>query len=85
MTLDNEQEHRSKRTRQRRPSRLPTTTPDPGRRGGGTATADAEPAAEATAPYPRLLDTYRNEIVPAMVAEFGFTNTMRVPRVQKSW
>jgi large subunit ribosomal protein L5 len=54
-----------------------------GRRGGGAATAVAEPAPVATEPYPRLRDTYRNEIVPAMMGEFGFTNTMRVPRVQK--
>lgn len=55
-----------------------------GRRGGGaTATAEAESSAPASAPYPRLLDTYRNEIVPAMVTEFGFSNTMRVPRIQK--
>ena len=53
-----------------------------GRGGRGAATADPEPAA-TTAPYPRLLDTYRNEIVPAMMAEFDFANTMRVPRVQK--
>ncbi|MDE2843354.1 MAG: 50S ribosomal protein L5 [Chloroflexota bacterium] len=30
-----------------------------------------------------MLDTYRNEIVPAMMSEFGFNNTMRVPRIQK--
>ena len=53
-----------------------------GRR-GGAATAEAETAEAAGAPYPRLLDTYRNEIVPAMMTEFGFSNTMRVPRVQK--
>ena len=34
-------------------------------------------------PHPRLLDTYRNEIVPTMMTEFGFPNVMRVPRVQK--
>ncbi len=45
----------------------------------GTAVAEA-PKAE---PRPRLLDTYRNEIVPAMMSEFGFANTMRVPRVEK--
>ena len=53
-----------------------------GRR-GGAATAEAEPAEAAGAPYPRLMDTYRNEIVPAMMSEFGFANPMRVPRVQK--
>ena len=54
-----------------------------GRRGGGTATAEAERTETAEVPYPRLLNTYRNEIVPAMMGEFGFTNTMRVPRIQK--
>ena len=55
------------------------------RRGSGaTAVEEALPAA-ANEPLmrPRLLDTYRNEIVPAMMSEFGFTNNMRVPRVQK--
>ncbi len=83
MTLDNEQEQTQEEnateetqgaSRRQRQSR--------GRRGGGTATAEAEPA-EAGAPYPRLRDTYRNEIVPAMMSEFGFANTMRVPRIQK--
>ena len=72
MTLDNEQEQNTAEQTGQRQSR--------GRRGGGAATAEAEPA---TAPYPRLRDTYRDEIVPAMMAEFGFTNNMRVPRVQK--
>ena len=53
------------------------------RRSRASATAEAEAPATPSAPYPRLLDTYRNEIVPAMMSEFGFTNTMRVPRVQK--
>ena len=54
-----------------------------GRRGGATATA--EPSADDTQgpPFPRLLETYRNEIVPAMMSEFDFANTMRVPRIQK--
>ena len=34
-------------------------------------------------PKPRLLDMYRNTIVPAIMEEFGFTNPMRVPKVQK--
>ena len=54
-----------------------------GRRGGGTATAETEAPEASGVPYPRLLDTYRNEIVPAMMTEFGFTNNMRVPRIQK--
>ncbi|PKO24127.1 MAG: 50S ribosomal protein L5 [Chloroflexi bacterium HGW-Chloroflexi-1] len=32
---------------------------------------------------PRLLERYRNEVVPAMEKEFGYHNVMRVPRVVK--
>jgi large subunit ribosomal protein L5 len=32
---------------------------------------------------PRLLERYRNEVVPAMIKEFAYDNVMRVPRVQK--
>lgn len=32
---------------------------------------------------PRLLELYRKEVVPAMMREFGFTNSMAVPRVEK--
>ncbi len=53
------------------------------RRGGGPATEEAGVAVAEGPPHPRLLEVYRNEIVPAMMNEFGFTNTMRVPRVQK--
>lgn len=31
----------------------------------------------------RLLEYYRNEIVPAMMEEFGFKTPMRVPRLEK--
>jgi len=51
------------------------------RRGSG-AVAEITAAQRAT-PKPRLLDTYRSEIVPAMMTEFSFVNLMRVPRVQK--
>lgn len=70
---DNEQEEQQQSQGQRQ-SR--------GRR-GGAATAEAEQEESNGAPYPRLLDTYRDEIVPAMMSEFGFTNPMRVPRIQK--
>ena len=30
-----------------------------------------------------MRDLYRNEIVPSMMREFGFTNPMQVPRIQK--
>lgn len=48
------------------------------------ATAVAEPTeVDDAPPAPRLLGTYRSEIIPAMMSEFGYTNTMRVPRLQK--
>jgi large subunit ribosomal protein L5 len=31
----------------------------------------------------RLKDKYRNEVVPAMLKEFGYKNTMQVPRLEK--
>jgi len=48
------------------------------------ATAVEEsPAEDEEVPAPRLRDVYRNEIVPSMMREFGFTNPMQVPRIQK--
>ena len=44
---------------------------------------EAEPAAEDTPLRPRLLDTYRKEIVPALMREFGYDNPMRAPRINK--
>jgi len=32
---------------------------------------------------PRLKDRYRNEVVPALMKEFGYRNVMQVPRVEK--
>lgn len=53
----------------------------------GASAASARAADEAipveAPPKPRLLDMYRNTIVPAIMEEFGFTNPMRVPKVQK--
>ena len=54
----------------------------PRARRGGTAVAEPTAAQRAT-PKPRLLNTYRSEIVPTMMTEFSFANVMRVPRVQK--
>ena len=41
------------------------------------------PAVDEALPPPRMLELYRNEIVPTMMREFGFSNPMEVPRVQK--
>lgn len=32
---------------------------------------------------PRLLERYRNEVVPALEKEFGYANVMQVPRIVK--
>ena len=54
-----------------------------GERGGGTAVAEEEAAGDESPPPPRLLDMYRNEIVPTIMREFGLTNPMQVPRIRK--
>ncbi len=53
-----------------------------GQRGGAVAVEEPSATTEG-APPPRLLETYRTEIVPTMVREFGYANPMRVPRVEK--
>ncbi len=47
------------------------------------AAAEEPPEGADAPPAPRLLGTYRSEIIPAMMNEFGYSNTMRVPRLQK--
>jgi len=32
---------------------------------------------------PRLKEQYRNEIVPALMKEFGYKNVMQAPRLEK--
>lgn len=44
--------------------------------------APACPAAKATGPA-RLQQIYREKIVPDLVAKFGYTSTMQVPRLEK--
>lgn len=56
--------------------------PRAARGGRGAATAEAPPAEEVVAP-PRLIASYRDEIVPAMMREFQYSNYMQVPRVEK--
>ena len=45
------------------------------------APKEAKPAKPA--PPPRLREQYRKEILPALMREFGYSNTMQVPRLQK--
>ncbi len=47
------------------------------------AAVEEIPEGAGAPPAPRLLGTYREEIIPAMMSEFGYSNTMRVPRLQK--
>ncbi len=54
-----------------------------GRQRGRAAAVEEAPAADEALPPPRMLELYRNEIVPTMMREFGFSNPMEVPRVQK--
>ena len=49
----------------------------------GAAATIEEPPPDQGPPEPRLLETYRNEIVPTMMREFGFDNPMRIPRINK--
>ncbi len=64
-------------------------TPAPARRQRAPRTRRAAAAVEEppevadAPPAPRLLGTYRSDIIPAMMSEFGYSNTMRVPRLQK--
>ena len=68
----------------RRAARTPRTGTRAAR-GAAAAVADApaEASAEEPPPTPRMRDLYREEIVPTMMREFGFTNPMQVPRIQK--
>ena len=54
---------------------------------GGAAAAGARATEESVPlekpPTPHFLEMYRTKIVPTIMQEFGFSNPMRVPRVQK--
>jgi large subunit ribosomal protein L5 len=82
MTQDSEQtEERQEQQRSARASPPQRQRSPRGQRSAAPA-EEAQPAPDVLPP-PRLRDTYRNEIVPAMISEFGFDNVMRVPRLQK--
>ncbi len=55
----------------------------PRSRRSASAAETVEVPAQNGVPKPRLLDTYRNEVVPTMMSEFGFSSVMRVPKLQK--
>ena len=76
-----------------RPDELeePQEAPQPRRRstdGGGRRRAAQQPtpteAAESPAPsVPRLLQHYREEVAPRLREEFGYTNPMALPKLEK--
>ena len=51
--------------------------------GGPDADAPAPAEGDENVPLPRLREMYRNEIIPSMMREFGYSNPMEVPRVNK--
>lgn len=65
-----------------RPPRQPRAagTPDKGKR---PVAAPAEEAPAEAIVAPRLRGLYQNEVVPAMMREFQFSNPMRAPRIKK--
>ena len=67
----------------RRAARTPRTGTRAARGAAAVADAPSEASAEEPPPTPRMRDLYREEIVPTMMREFGFTNPMQVPRIQK--
>ena len=67
----------------RRAARTPRTGTRAARGAAAVADAPPEASAEEPPPAPRMRDLYREEIVPTMMREFGFTNPMQVPRIQK--
>jgi large subunit ribosomal protein L5 len=83
MTQDNEQtEERGEQQQSPRASGQQRQRSSRGQRSAAARSEEAQPAQDSLPP-PRLRDIYRNEIAPAMMSEFGFSNVMRVPRLQK--
>src|SRR5690606_24794350 len=50
---------------------------------GPAADEPASEEAQQPAPTPRLVEKYRNQIVPALQQKFGYKNLMAVPRLEK--
>ena len=60
-------------------------TTETGSAEGDQAAASAEEAgsSESNGARPRLLNVYRDEVVPTMLREFNYSSNMEVPRLQK--
>ena len=48
-----------------------------------TKAAAADAAADAPAPTPRLLELYKNTVLPELSKQLGRTNPMDLPKIQK--
>ena len=79
-TAQPEAEPEQPRARTRAPARPRQRAP---RSRQAVAEEEPHPAEANGLPPLRLLAMYRNEVVPTMMGEFGFTNILRVPRLQK--
>ena len=69
--------------RQRATSGRATRTRQGAASGGSDADANAPVEGDENVPQPRLREMYRTEIIPSMMREFGYSNPMQVPRVNK--
>jgi large subunit ribosomal protein L5 len=49
----------------------------------GTVAAVSSPSTRVIEMLPRLKERYRQEVVPALIKEFGYSNVMQVPRLEK--
>ncbi len=67
------------------PPRSPQQVKPGARRPRGQQPPALEAAAPASAPprAPRLREKYRQEVVPALMQQFGYANVMQVPRLEK--
>ena len=86
MAKQQKQQQQSKdgRTQQARPQGGAATSTDATSTAATTTTAAATPADGAGQRYvPRLKQRFFNEVVPAMMKEFGYKNPMQVPRIEK--
>ena len=83
--MQDNQEESAQQATEERPRRRSNQGGEGGRGGRqrGRAATEEAPTADEALPPPRMLELYRNEIVPTMMREFGFSNPMEVPRVQK--
>ena len=55
----------------------------PGKKEGGKAPQVLDDGSEESKFQPRLRDTYRERVVPALMKEFGYKNVMQVPKLER--